>query len=424
ALRDSFGWGPGDYWFPNIRSLGGAAIMLALVLYPYVFLLARAAFAGRSRSQFLAARSLGLTPTRAFLRVALPGARPAIAGGVALVLMETLADFGVAEYFAVPTFSTGIFRSWLAMGDKAGAMTLAAVMLLFVIALVLLEAATRRGGVESEDAGRTDETLLPIGPSGRIFAMLACTLPVIFGFVVPVATLGTLALAAGDGQGAATLWAYAKDSLVLAGSVAIVATVIAVVLSLAQRRSKGLVTAPAIRVATLGYALPGALLAVGLLAPLGQADQALTRFARDTFGYEGGLLLTGTSVVLVYALTVRFLTVAFNSTSGGFAKVSPAMDAAARSLGAGPARLFAKVQFPLVRSSLVVAGLLVFIDTLRELPATLILRPFNLETLATRVYRLASDERLAEAATASLLIVLAGLLPVILLTRTRTVSDR
>jgi len=421
ALRASTGWGASDYWFPDIRSLGGGAFVLGIVLYPYVYLLARTAFATQSLTQFRAARSLGAAPVRAFWYVALPAARPAIAGGLALVLMEVLADFGVAEYFAIPTFSTGIFRSWLAMGDKPAALKLAAVMLLFVIALVAWEAHTRRGRTDSRDglAARRveDEPLVALLPLGKALACAACLTPVLLGFVLPAGYLVSLAISDTAQNAAGDLATYLGGSLRLGIAAASLCLVAALVLAFARARSASRVTAGAIRLATLGYALPGALLAVGLLAPLGAFDVTLTRFARDNLGYGGGLLLTGTSAVLVYALSVRFMTVAYNSVSGGLARIPPGLDAAARSLGASPSRVLARIDAPLLAPSLGGAAALVFIDTLRELPATLILRPFNLETLATRTYRLAGDERLVEAAIPALIMIAAGLLPVLVLNR-------
>jgi iron(III) transport system permease protein len=421
ALRAATGWGAADYVVPDIRSLGGGALVLGLVLYPYVYLLARTAFATTSAAQFRAARSLGAPPHTAFWRVALPAARPAIAGGLALVLMEVLADFGVADYFAIPTFSTGIFRSWLAMGDKSAALKLAAVMLLFVIALVTLEAATRRGRSDSRDGlgpQRADaEPLVTLSPLGQALALIACLTPVLLGFAVPAGYLASLAFTPTAQAAAGELATYARASLWLGLAAASLCLVAALLLAFARARSHSRITASAIRLATLGYALPGALLAVGLLAPLGAFDQSLTRFARDSLGWSGGLLLTGTGAVLVYALSVRFLTVAYNTVSGGLARIPPGIDAAARSLGASPSRVLARIYAPLLAPSLAGAAALVFIDTLRELPATLILRPFNLETLATRTYRLASDERLVEAAIPALILLAAGLLPVLLLNR-------
>ncbi len=431
ALRAVTGWGVDDYSFPPIRSLPGAAFILAIVLYPYIYLLARAAFATQSVMQFRAARTLGAAPWRAFWRVALPTARPAIAGGLALVLMEVLADFGVAEYFAIPTFSTGIFRSWLAMGDKDAAMGLAALMLMFVAALVAVEATTRHGRSESRDGlGNTlsREPLVALTPLGKGLAMLACTLPVLLGFGIPALHLAMLATQDAAIAATASLSTYATASAWLGVTVALTTCALALVLAFAKARAartnnaaggSSLVTG-IIRIATLGYALPGALLAVGLLAPLGWLDQGVTGFARDRLGYGGGLILTGTSLILIYALCVRFLTVAYNSLDGGMARIPPSLDAAARSLGAGPSRVLTRIYLPLLRPSVLAALALVMIDTLRELPATLILRPFNLETLATRTYRLASDERLVEASIPALILLAAGLIPVLLLTRSRT----
>jgi iron(III) transport system permease protein len=420
ALRSATGWGAEDYAFPDIRSLPGGALVLGLVLYPYVYLLARTAFSTQSLTQFRAARSLGATPLRAFWQVALPAARPAIAGGLALVLMEVLADFGVAEYFAIPTFSTGIFRSWLAMGDKASALTLAAVMLIFVIALVTWEAQTRRGRSDSRDglaARDTDEPLVHLSPMAKALAAAACAVPVLLGFVIPAGYLVSLALTPTAQAAAGELVTYLGGSLWLGAAAAALCLMAALLLAFARARAQSNVTAGAIRLATLGYALPGALLAVGLLAPLGSIDVTLTRFARDSLGWSGGLLLTGTSAVLVYALSVRFMTVAYNSVSAGLARIPPGLDAAARSLGARPSRVLGRIYAPLLAPSLAGAAALVFIDILRELPATLILRPFNLETLATRTYRLASDERLVEAAIPALILLAAGLLPVLVLNR-------
>lgn len=419
ALRAATGWSVADYTFPAIRSLPGGALVLALVLYPYVYLLARGAFAAQSLSQFRAARSLGASPRTAFWRVALPAARPAIAGGLALVLMEVLADFGVAEYFAIPTFSTGIFRSWLAMGDKQAALKLAAMMLVFVAVLVIFEARTRTGRSASRDglAARRGEALVTLGPLGKALALIACALPVLLGFVIPAGWLGWLATQ--DAAQAATraLGEYISGSLWLGLAAALTCVIAALLLAFAKARSTSPLVTLAIRLGTLGYALPGALLAVGLLAPLGAFDQSLTRMAREAVGYTGGLLLTGTSVILIYALSVRFLTVAYNTLDSGLSRIPPNLDAAARSLGAGPARVLARIYAPLLTPSLAAAAALVFIDTLRELPATLILRPFNLETLATRTYRLASDERLVEASIPALILLAAGLLPVLLLNR-------
>jgi iron(III) transport system permease protein len=292
-------------------------------------------------------------------------------------------------------------------------------MLMFVIALVALEATTRRGRTASRDglAERDTGPLIELSPLGKGLALLACALPVGFGFVIPAMHLATLALDRRALGAIGELSTYASGSLWLGLATASTAVVAALLLGFARARSNGMLTNAAIRFATLGYALPGALLAVGLLAPIGTVDVGLTRLARDHLGYGGGLLLTGTSLVLIYALSVRFLTVAYNTIDSGLAKIPPSLDAAARSLGARPVRVLTQIYAPLLRPSLFAAGALVFIDTLRELPATLILRPFNLETLATRTYRLAGDERLVEASIPALILLAAGLLPVLLLAR-------
>lgn len=414
-VREGLLGGAKDYWFPQIRSLPGAALLLSFVLYPYVYLLSRAAFVRQSGQLWVAARSLGNRPWTAFRRIALPTARPAIAGGVALVMMETLADYGVADYFAIPTFSTGIFRTWLAMGDKSLALQLGAMMLGIVALLVLLEVATRRGRVDAgaRIMGGGERTQLSLGHG--IGAAAACSFPVVIGFLLPAGVLAYMAVTTGDPMPFDVLAGYAYNTARVAVLVGAVATICAVFLAYAARQSQNPVVRASIGIATLGYALPGALLAVGLLDPLGAMDQSLTRFLRDYMGWSGGLVLSGSVAVLVYALVNRFMTVSYNSVSGGLASVPRTIDAAARSLGAGPGRVVRQIHLPLIRGSVGAGLLLVMIDVLRELPATLILRPFNFETLATRVYRLASDERLAEASTAALLIVGLGLLPVILL---------
>lgn len=415
-LRATFDLTAGSYWFPAIRSLPGAAILLSLVLYPYIYLLARASFASRAGVQFEAARTLGKSPVAAFWQVALPAARPAIAGGLALVLMETLADFGVVDYFSIPTFSTGIFRTWISMGEKLAAMKLAAVMLVFVIALVGFESLSRRGRFDSGTSG-SKMNRMPLLRWHKWVAVIICCVPVTFGFLIPILSLSVYSVTGGDQLLGRGFIDFFWNSIWVAVIAALVAASLALLLAYTQRLSENKVTKAAIRLATLGYALPGLLLAIALLGPIGGYDRALTGFLSNTFDWSGGLVLSGTVILLVYAYVVRFLTVSYNSVSSGFEAISPSMDAAARSLGATPFTVMRKIHMPLLRPSLSAALLLVFVDVMRELPATLILRPFNFETLATRVYRLASDERLAEASTAALTIVVVGLLPVLLLDR-------
>lgn len=418
ALRSWLSLGINDLQFPSIRNLTGAAVLLSLVLYPYIYLLCRNSFAGRSGVQFDAARVLGHGPFSAFFRVALPAARPAIFGGLALVLMETLADFGVVSYFSVPTFSTGIFRTWLGLGDPQAALKLASLMLLFVIVLVGLEESNRRGAVDRSDiAGASQINLTGIR---AFFAIAACVLPIVLGFVIPAVTL---AIYAADNVNAVTQAKFtqlALNSLLLAMAAGVGVTLIAWVLAYVKRLRPSPLTHGLIRVSTLGYALPGILLAVALLKPVGGFDAWLM----ETWSGLSTPLLSGSLFLLLYAYVCRFLTVAYQSVDSGFAGISHDIDAAARTLGTSTNEMIRKIHFPLLRPSIFAACLLVFVDVMRELPATLILRPFNFDTLATQVYRLASDERLAEASGAALLIVILGVLPVVLLQRTKPAGNR
>ena len=417
TLRSWLSLGINDLQFPPIRNLTGAAVLLSLVLYPYIYLLCRNSFAGRSGVQFDAARVLGHGPFSAFFRVALPAARPAIVGGLALVLMETLADFGVVSYFSVPTFSTGIFRTWLGLGDPQAALKLASFMLLFVIVLVGLEESNRRGAVDRSDiAGASQMNLTGIR---AFFAIAACVLPILLGFVIPAVTL---AMYAADNVNAVTQAKFtqlALNSLLLAMAAGIGATLIAWVLAYVKRLRPSPLTHGLIRVSTLGYALPGILLAVALLKPVGGFDAWLM----ETWSSLSTPLLSGSLFLLLYAYVCRFLTVAYQSVDSGFAGISHDIDAAARTLGTSTNEMIRKIHFPLLRPSIFAACLLVFVDVMRELPATLILRPFNFDTLATQVYRLASDERLAEASGAALLIVILGVLPAVLLQRTKPIGN-
>ena len=415
ALRGVTGWHTGDYYFPPVRSLPGAAIMLSLVLYPYVYLLARATFQRQSAALFDAARNLGAKPWRAFLRVELPCARPAIAGGLALVLMETISDFGVVDYVAVQTLTTGIFRTWFSLGDPVSAAQIAAWLFIFAIALVFAEMASRRGRVANplaRDMPSRPRRLAGLAAAG---ALLACALPVLLGFVVPAAVLLRYAVVAGDPLLGRNFLDFAWNSLTVAAIAAAIATVLALLLAYGERLHPTRFNRISIRLATLGYALPGAMIAIGILTLSTDIDRLFADMLSDGLGVSPGLLLTGSVAGLVFAYVARFLTAAYNAAHSGLEKIHPTLDAAARSLGAGPRRVLAAVHIPLLRGALASAALIVFIDVMKELPATLLLRPFNFETLATRTYRLASDERLAEASTAALAIVVLGVIPTILL---------
>ena len=416
ALRATFGWGPRDYWFPEVRSLPGAALMLTLVLYPYVYLLARAAFLQQSGRAFDVARTLGYGPWGAFLRVAVPMARPAIATGVALALMETLADFGTVAHFGVQTFATGIYRAWFAMGDRVAAAQLSACMLMFVLALVALERAQRRSARYHPTGGFGPAEGFRLRGWRSAGAVALCLAPVTLGFVAPVAMLLEMSLREGHALFGPRYVRFTLNTLTLASAAAAAAVAAALLLAYAERLAPGRLTAVANRVATMGYAVPGGVIAVGVLIPLSAVDNAVDAWARQALGVSTGLLLTGSIAVLVFAYVVRFLAIALQTVEAGFCKITPSMDHAARALGEGPGGALRRVHAPILSGSLFTAALIVFVDTVKELPATLIMRPFNFDTLAVQAYRLASDERLEQASTPALAIVAVGMIPVVLLT--------
>jgi iron(III) transport system permease protein len=418
AIRAATGWQYGDYWFPEIRTLGGAIAMLTLVLYPYVYLLARAAFLEQSVCALDVSRTLGCTAWTSFLRVALPLARPAIAAGVALALMEAVADFGVVSYFDLPTFTTGIYRAWFSFSDHVAAAQLSSALLCVVFGILLLERWLRGRGRYHHTSGRYRPLMrYRLRGARAALAALAALLPLLLGFALPAAILLKLALGGGDLQFGRRYLELAGNSLTLAVLGALIAVACAVLLALAARLRPGRIATVASRVASLGYAVPGAVIAIGVLLPVTAFDNALDAGMRAFFGISTGLVFSGTILALLYAYTVRFLASALHTVEAGFAKVTPSMDSAARALGRGPFRMVLEVHTPLVWSSLLTATLLVFVDVMKELPATLIMRPFNFDTLAIQAYNLARDERLTEAATPALTIVAVGLLPVILLSR-------
>ncbi|WOB09496.1 iron ABC transporter permease [Piscinibacter gummiphilus] len=418
GLRDAFGWSRADYWFPDVRSTGGAVAMFICVLYPYVYMLARTAFLERGGGVMEAGRSLGLTPWQSFLRLSVPMARPAIAAGVALSLMETLADYGTVSYFAVQTFTTGIYRAWFSLGDRAAAAQLSMCLLGFVLLVLALERLSR-GRARYHGPG-----LRPQPPRGArlrgwraALAFAACCVPLLMGFLLPSGVLLHMALTDGDAQFGARFFELARNSLVVSGLTAAIAVTLALLVAYARRLDPGPIARSAHWAAGMGYALPGSVIAVGVLIPVARLDNALALWLRESFGWQVGLLITGSIAALVFACVVRFLTAALQTVDSALHRVTPHMDDAARSLGLTPARTLMRVHVPLLRRGLLTAGLLVFIDVMKELPATLVMRPFNFDTLATQAYRLASDERLAEASTASLAIVVVGLLPMIVLCR-------
>ncbi len=416
ALRHLTAWEARDYWFPDVRSLWGAAALLSFALYPYVYIIARTAFAELSRNALEAARLAGYATHEIFLRVAIPLARPAIVAGASLALMETLADFGTVSYFGLEVFTTGIFKAWFSMGDRVAAAQLSTCLLVFVALLIALERASRGRAAYHAFAPRKAAPPRELRGAASAAAILLCAAPVFFGFVLPLALLGWLAWQAGAFN-AARLPGLVANSFGIAAVTALVAVVLATVMAYSARLTGSRAVGGANRLVSLGYAVPGAVIAVGVLAPLGAFDNALAGWLERSFGWRTGLLLTGTIAALVFAYLVRLLAVALQTTEAGLARITPSMADAARSLGATPAQTLRKVHVPLLRSSLATAALLVFVDVLKELPATFALRPFNFDTLAIEAYNLAKDERLAEAAGPSLVIVAVGMLPVILVAK-------
>ena len=418
GMRDLFGWTGADYPAPNIRSLPGAIAMLSLVLYPYVYLLSRSAFLEQSICSLEVSRTLGCTPAQAMWRVALPLARPSIVAGMALALLEALNEFGAMQHFGVDTFTTGIFRVWLADGSPAAAAKLASVFLIFVFAILVLERRSR---------GRAAFHNLSIRyrplPGWRLtgwraaLAVAFCATPVIFGFAAPAAALAWWTWLSAAEVVDSDFVRLAFTSVGLAGSAALITVAAAVFLAYAARRSASRLFRGLTRLAALGYAVPGAVLAVGIVIPFAALDERINSLGAGVFGLSPGLIFSGTVFALLFAYAVRFLAISYGAIDGGLSRVTGHMDDAARTLGASATGVVRRIHAPMLRSSIAAAGLLIFVDVLKELPATLLLRPFGIDTLALRTYEFATDEQLVEAAPSALAIMLAGVLPVILLSR-------
>lgn len=415
-IRDTFDLRFGDYWFPQIRSTGGAITMLSLVLYPYVYLLSRMAFLEQSVCVLEVSRTLGSSPWHAFTRVAVPLARPAIIAGLALVLMETLADYGTVQYFGISTFTAGIFRTWFGMGSATAAAQLSAVLMLFILVLVIAEQWSRNRARYHHTSTRYSHLpRLRLKSWKMAGALLYCLLPVLLGFLIPVLQLAWWAW---DTRALVDFSAFSQlvfNSLRLAFTAALIALMLGMLITYAKRLQPGLPMRTATRVLGLGYAVPGTVIAVGVLIPFAWLDNSLDAWMRAQFGIATGLLLSGTLIAVVFAYIVRFLPVAMNTVEAGLGKIKPSMDDAGRSMGLGSWQILRRIHIPMLKGSLLTAALLVFVDVLKELPATLILRPFNFNTLAIRTYELANQERLTEAAASALMIVVAGIIPVIII---------
>ena len=421
AIRTLFGYqSVRDYWFPNIRSMGGAVLVLSSVLYPYLFLSCRAMFLMQGRSAADVARTLGASPWRVFLKVQLPMARPAIALGLSLVMMESLNDIGTVEYLGVNTLTFAIYDNWLNRGSLGGAAQLAVILLLAAAALIAIERRARKR--QRFASGKTtsvvhDAVRLKLKGWRGAAAAVMCFIPVALGFLIPVLVLGGYAVKRLDHLADAKLMRAIWTSMTVSGLTALFAVMLGFLLAYSARFARSRLTGLSARVAALGYGVPGTVLALGVLLPFAAFDNVLDSRMRELFGVSTGLLLSGTGFAIVYALTARFLTMAEGTIDSGFQKLSPHLDMAARTLGRSRLQALVSVLLPNLRPALMTAALLVFIETLKELSATILLRPFNFNTLATLVYEDASRSRVEDASIAALIIILAGLIPALLVSR-------
>jgi len=415
-LRGMFGKG---IWFPEIASYGGVTLVMTLVLYPYVYLLARTTFSEQSAGKLEAARALGAGTWTVFWKVAFPLARPSIAAGLTFALMEALADFGTVAIFGYSTFTVAIYRVWFGLFNRRAATELASLLLLFTFGLYLLERAVRGRGRFYQTEGSVRPVPAKILRGWKAWAATA-TVSLVVGvaFVLPVFQLlvWTLSHPESDRRYAEFLF----NTLVLGGVSAVVAVTAAVVVAYGLRLSRSRIVSTFAGVASMGYALPGSVIAVGVLAPLVFLDHSLDSLLQSTLNISSGLLLTGSMVGLVFAYLVRFLAVSCQTVEASLAKITPSMDMAGRSLGASTGGVLRRIHLPLIRRGLSAAAILVFVDVMKEMPATLLLRPFGYDTLAVRVWQLTSESFWDAAALPALTIVAAGVLPVLLLVRSRT----
>jgi iron(III) transport system permease protein len=415
-LRDAFGFRDArDYWFPDIRSLPGAIFCMSVVLYPYVYMATRVLFLTQSARMMDVARTLGAGPRRLLWRIALPLARPAVAVGVSLALMEAINDIGAVEFFGVQTLTFAVYQTWLARSDLAGAAQLATVLLLVVFLLIAAERAARGRQRYATAGGAHPLTAFHLTGWRAALAPLACSIPVLFGFVLPGWLMVDYASRRLEQFADPDLLEAAWTSVGVASTSAAIAVAAALVLVYAARLSRSRLVAGLGRLSATGYAVPGTVLAVGILYPLAALDNQLDAAARTLFGIGTGLLITGSGGAVVYACVVRFLAIAHGTLEAGISRVTEHLDMAARTLGRTPRQVLVEIHVPLMRRALTAAALLVFVDTMKELSATLLLRPFNFETLATFIFAKASRGLFEDAAAASLLIVGTGIVPLVLL---------
>ena len=424
SIRNNLGLSYGDYWFPEIRSISGAIFVMSFVLYPYIYLLARSAFLDQSQHLKDAAQLLGYSRRQVFFKISLPIARPAIIAGLSLALMETLADYGAVSYFGVSTFTTGIFRTWYGLDSIQGAAQLSLVLVMFIVVLITLEKYSRqRSSYHDKNLGQTSITKNLNGYKNG-FAFVLAGLPLLLGFIIPSGQLLIWAINKHQQLFESSFWVLLSNTITLAGITAVVALMLALIAAYSHRIISNRFTLTTNTIIKLGYAIPGTVIAVGTLIPLARLDNQIDAWFRIHFDISTGLLISGTICALVIAYLVRFLAVALNTVDSGLSNIPSNLDQVARSLGKSPLKVMRNIHIPLLRTSLLTALLLVFVDVMKELPATLIMRPFNFNTLAVRAYELASDERLADASLASIAIVITGLIPVIIITRQITTKKQ
>jgi iron(III) transport system permease protein len=420
-LRAIFGFHSArDYWFPDIRTTTGAVFIMGSVLYPYVYLSCRSLFLLQGRSAADVARTLGASPLRVFFTVQLPMARPAIAAGLTLVGMETLNDIGAVEYLGVNTLTFAIYDTWLNRGSLAGAAQIASFMLVFIGALIVIERhARRRQRFHTGKATQAliDSTRVRPAKGWRWLMTLACLAPVVGGFLMPFLMLSSYAIKRLDLFGSPALWNALGNTVLVGCATAVISVGFAFLLAYSARLGRNRTTGIAARIAAFGYGIPGTVLAIGVLIPLAGIDNLVSGFLRDVFGLRLGLLLSGTMFAIVFALTVRFLTMAEGTVEAGFQKLPVNLDHASRTLGRTSSQTLWTILVPSMRPAVLTAALLVFIETIKELSATMLLRPFNFNTLATLVYEDASRAKVEDASVPALIIILAGLIPVMFVLR-------
>ncbi len=421
-LRNTFAWQYGDYWFPQVRSLSGAILMLSLVLYPYVYLLTRNAFSEQSASFREASHSLGVSLGKTFLSIAIPLARPTIVAGLTLVTMETLADYGTVQYFGIPTFTTGIFRTWFGLGDRIAATQLASILLLCVFAVILIERYSRKSA-KYQHLNHSNKTWrYPLSGTKSLLALVFCSAPIIFGFIIPAIQLSVWSIQTAPNIIDSSFFTLIFNTILLAIIVALIVIMAAAFLAYGKRVSTHYLIPYTVNISAMGYAVPGIIIAVGVLLPFAWLDNTIDAWLQNNFGISSGLLFTGTLAALVFAHVVRFLAIGLNSVEASLTKIHRNIDDAAQLLGQGTFDRFRNIHLPLIYTGILTAGLFVFVEVIKELPATLVLRPFNFNTLAVRTYELASDERLADSACSALFIVAVGILPILILNR--SISNR